>query len=117
MQDAHEEVEVEDACEEVEVLVQHATQDCSSVLVSVSSMADMRAVKEAVAAKLERPEIVNEIELVRRAGSGFAPFEDMHKLGTRRHLLMMGIQRDNVEAHPGTEAEAQFVFKLITFFL
>jgi len=83
---------LEDAVEKVEVLVRHAIQERSVVLICVASTANMRQVKDAVAVKLGRSEIAKQGFLVRRTDSDFACLEDTYPLGTCRNLLMMGIE-------------------------
>jgi len=80
-----------DQAQEIEVTVRLAVKEEEAVQVLVSSAATMRDVKEAVANKLGRPEIIKDGRLVRRAGGALTSFTDTQRLGSRHSVLLIGV--------------------------
>eukprot|EP00435_Cladocopium_sp_Y103_P067652 s636_g30.t1 len=76
---------------DVQVTVTHPT-DRDSVVVTVPGSANMKQVKEALAAKLGRPEITRNGRMVIESQNGdLLPVPDGQRLGGKRQVLMVGI--------------------------
>ncbi|CAL1134717.1 unnamed protein product [Cladocopium goreaui] len=76
---------------DVQVTVTHPT-DRDSVVVTVPGSANMKHVKEALAAKLGRPEITRNGRMVIESQNGdLLPVPDGQRLGGKRQVLMVGI--------------------------
>jgi len=75
----------------------------SQWFVLVPSTATLKAVKEAVAQKLGRPDINSKGRLVRRTGNGFSSLKDSQKLEARRKFLLMGVD----DLQPGAASPGQ----------
>eukprot|EP00913_Durusdinium_trenchii_P016577 g15582.t1 len=82
---------------DIEVVLRHAVEEDhpldEEARFTVKSNADMKQVKEALAAHLGKPELVKSCRLVQRLGenSAFTSFKDFEKLNNRRALLVLGV--------------------------
>eukprot|EP00747_Dinoflagellata_sp_TGD_P057465 gnl/TRDRNA2_/TRDRNA2_150652_c1_seq1.p1 gnl/TRDRNA2_/TRDRNA2_150652_c1~~gnl/TRDRNA2_/TRDRNA2_150652_c1_seq1.p1 ORF type:complete len:271 (-),score=63.75 gnl/TRDRNA2_/TRDRNA2_150652_c1_seq1:68-844(-) len=80
------------AAEEVTVSIKHAmNNDGAEIVVNVLSTANMKDVKEALAAKVNQPDLAKKARLVTKSGNGFTGLADTQALGKRRSLLLMGV--------------------------
>eukprot|EP00434_Breviolum_minutum_P011856 symbB.v1.2.010461.t1/scaffold669.1/size295035/12 len=87
---------------DVQVTVTHPT-DRDSVVVTVPGSASMKHVKEALATKLQRPEITRNGRMVVESPNGdLLPVPDGQRLGGKRQVFMVGISLST----PGSFANA-----------
>ncbi|CAK9112899.1 unnamed protein product [Durusdinium trenchii] len=99
---------------DMEVVVRHAVQEGrladEEARFTVKSNATMKAVKEALASHLGKPELVKTCRLVQSVGdSAFSSFKDSEKLNNRRALLVMGVPSLRTQAAaPPEKSEKQF---------
>jgi len=94
---------VEESVEEVEVTVKHAVNN-DTTRVIVPSTAKIQDVKLALAETLNLPDVASKARLVRKAGNAFTSLKDSEALGTRRTVLVMGVDDLSPSAEAPTSA-------------
>jgi len=89
---AHEEIATEAAMPDVDVTVKHAVTE-EEALVFVPGNATIQDVKEKLGKSLERSDIPKALRVVSRSSTGgFATIANTDKIGSRRKLLVIGVE-------------------------